>query len=155
VPNLLDHLSALNWHAVRLYRVSRRLWLADHRALAGFVSALNRVLTGVEIPPSADFGPGLLIMHGHGIVVHGQVRAGRDCVLYQQVTLGSRSTEGTPPTLGDDVVLFPGAKVLGHVTLGDHARIGANAVVIEDVPTGGVATAPLARVVVHQASSAP
>jgi serine O-acetyltransferase len=134
------HIGALNWHAVRLYRLSRRLWLSDHRALALLAGAMNRVLTGVEIPPTAEFGDGLIIMHGHGIVVHPHTRAGRDCVLYQQVTIGSRSVHGAPPTLGDGVMLFPGARVLGDITIGDGAVIGANAVVISDVRPASVIT---------------
>ncbi len=134
------HIGALNWHAVRLYRLSRRLWLSDHHALALLVEAANRVLTGVEIPPTAEFGDGLVIMHGQGIVVHPLTRAGRDCVLYQQVTIGSRSVHGAPPTLGDGVMLFPGARVLGDITLGNGAIIGANAVVVSDVKPSSVVT---------------
>lgn len=75
------HIGALNWHAVRLYRLSRRLWLNDRRTPSLLIAAANRVLTGAEIPPTASFGPGLLIMHGCGIVVHPKTRAGRDCTL--------------------------------------------------------------------------
>jgi len=137
------HVGALNWHAVRLYRLSRRLWESDHRALALLVAAANRVLTGVEIPPTAQFGDGLVIMHGHGIVVHRGTRGGRNCVLYQQVTIGDRGAD--PPTLGDGVVLYPGARVLGAISIGDGAAIGANAVVINDVSAGSVVTAELAK----------
>src|SRR4051812_21309791 len=82
------HVGAVNWHAVRLYRLSRRLWLANRPAPAVIVATVNRVVTGVEIPPSASFGPGLVIMHGVGIVVHPRTRAGRDCTLYQHTTIG-------------------------------------------------------------------
>jgi serine O-acetyltransferase len=140
------HVGAVNWHAVRLYRLSRRLWLANRRALAVIVATVNRVLTGVEIPPSASFGPGLVIMHGLGIVVHPRTRAGRDCTLYQHTTIGSRTIEGDPPTLGDRVTLFPGAAVLGDITLGDDSVVAANAVVICDVPVGATARGPVATV---------
>jgi len=113
--------------------------------LALITAAANRVLTGVEIPPTVEFGDGLIIMHGHGIVVHPQARAGRDCVLYHQVTIGSRTLNGAPPTLGDGVVLFPGARVLGDIRIGDRAIIGANAVVISDVDPGSVVTAQAAQ----------
>jgi serine O-acetyltransferase len=137
------HLAAVNWHAIRLYRLSHRLWQSDHHTLAALVSAANRVLTGVEIPPDAAFGEGLMIMHGNGIVVHHRTQAGRNCTLYQQVTIGSRSTEGAPPVLGDDVTVFPGAKLLGAITIGDGAKIGANALVVRDVPAGAtVRTTP-------------
>jgi serine O-acetyltransferase len=135
---LAGHASALNWHAVHLYRLSRWLWLRDHRALAILTAAISRLLTGVEIPPSAEFGEGLVIMHGNGIVVHPWVRAGARCVLYQQVTLGSNSEHGNPPTLGDDVIVFPGAKVVGAIRLGDGSQIGANSFVSADVAPGHV-----------------
>lgn len=137
---------AIDWHALRLYRLSHSLWARGHRASALLVAAINRVLTGVEIGPSAEFGPGLIIMHGHGLEVNAWVRAGRDCVLFHGVTLGARE-DGVPPTLGDRVSVFPGARVLGAVTIGDDARIGANAVVIRDVPAGATVTAPLGRIV--------
>ncbi len=86
-------------------------------------------------------------MHGNGIVVHPRTRAGRDCVLYQQVTLGSRSTHGAPPVLGDRVQIFPGAKVLGDIYIGDGAQVGANAVVISDVPAGATAVGVPARLI--------
>jgi serine O-acetyltransferase len=142
---LAGHAAALNWHAVRLYRVSRKLHGAGYGATASLVAAFNRVLTGVEIPPTADFGKGLTIMHGVGIVVHHATRAGRDCTLYQGVTLGSTSVGGLPPTLGDGVTVFPGAKVLGPITLGDGCQVGANAVVLADVPPRGVAVGVAAR----------
>lgn len=138
------HVGALNWHAVRLYRLSRRLWLNERRTAALLLAAANRVLTGVEIPPTASFGPGLIIMHGCGIVVHPKTRAGRDCTLYQGVTIGSRSVDGAPPTLGDRVTLFPGAVILGPITLGNESSVAANAVVIRDLPSGATARAPLA-----------
>lgn len=143
---IAGHVGAFNWHALRLYRLSRRLWLREHRASALLLTALNRALTGVEIPPSAQFGEGLIVMHGCGIVVHPRVRGGRDCTLYQGVTLGSTSVDGDPPTLGDGVTIFPGAKVLGAVTIGDRAIIGANAVVLCDVPAEATAVGVPARI---------
>jgi serine O-acetyltransferase len=139
------HVGALNWHAVRLYRLSHRLHESGHKGCATLVVAANRVLTGVDIPASARFGEGLVIMHGHGIVVHHATRAGRECTLYQQVTIGSTSAHGEPPTLGEGVTVFPGAKVLGPITVGDRATIGANAVVIRDVPPQRTAVGVPAR----------
>jgi serine O-acetyltransferase len=137
-----SHIAARGWHAVRLYRLSRWLHLRGHRAAALLVFTLNRVLTGVEIPPSAEFGPGLVIMHGQGIVVHACARAGRDCVLYQQATIGVAPTGGAAPTIGDGVEIFPGARVIGAITIGDRARIGANTVVTHDVPPSAVVKFP-------------
>jgi serine O-acetyltransferase len=146
---LAGHVAAVNWHAIRLYRLSRRLWTNDRRAAALLVAAANRVLTGVEIPPSASFGPGLMIMHGSGIVVHPRTRAGRDCTIYQHVTLGSRSVEGAPPVLGDRVTLFAGAVALGAIHLGSGSVIAANAVVVDDLPAGAVAVAAKATILPH------
>ncbi len=139
-------IGAVNWHALRLYRLSHWLWLRGHRASALLVTAINRVLTGVDIGPGAEFGPGLVIVHGHGIVVDGRVRAGRNCALFQGVTLGMRSVDGASPTLGNRVTVWPGAKVLGAITLGDDVQIAANAVVIHDVPAGATVKAPLGRI---------
>jgi len=136
----------VNWHAERIYRLSARLNRSGHHAAATVVAALNRVLTGVEIAPSADFGPGLVIMHGSGIVVSGGVVSGRDRSIYQQVTLGKDGKSHGVPTLGDRVVIFAGAKVLGGVTIGDDATVGANSVVLQDVPAGRVAVGIPARV---------
>jgi serine O-acetyltransferase len=144
VESAAGYVGAVDWHALRLYRLSHWLWIRGHRGSALLVTALNRVLTGVDIMPAAEFGPGLLIMHGHGTVV-GAIRGGRNCVIYHGVTLGARAADGGYPSLGDRVNVFPGAKVLGPVTLGDDARIGANAVVIHDVPAGATVTAPLGR----------
>lgn len=145
VESAAERIGALTWHALRLYRLSHWLWVRGHRASALLVAAFNRVLTGVDIGPGAEFGPGLIIMHGHGLVVDGRVRAGRDCVLYQGVTLGARRADGGPPKLGDRVNVFPGAKVIGDITLGDDAQVGANAVVIHDVPAGATVKAPLGQ----------
>ena len=147
---LAERVGALDWHAHRLYCLSHWLWVHNHRASALLVAALNRVLTGVDMGPSAEFGPGLVIRHGHGLHVAPTVRGGRDCALYHGVTLGTRpggkpSRDGAP-TLGDRVTVFPGAKVLGDITLGDDANIGPNTVVIRDVPAGATVTAPLGRI---------
>ena len=146
LKRLAGHLGAgaMNWHALRLYRLSSRLFAAGHPTTGMIVAAVNRVLTGVEIHPQARFGPGLIIMHGTGIVVHPGTRVGSDCVIYQGVTLGSRAHDGKPPTLGDRVTMFPGAKVLGDIVIGDDVRIGPNAVVIASLPAGATALAPLA-----------
>lgn len=127
VEIMAGHIGAVNWHAVRLYWLSRRLWLGDHQAAALVIAALNRVLTGVEIPPQASFGQGLVIMHGNGIVVHPLTRAGQRCTLFHQTTIGSRTEHGPPPTIGDDVTVCPGAKLLGGISIGDGAPIGAHA----------------------------
>jgi serine O-acetyltransferase len=138
--------------SVWIYRVSHLLWTRRARRAAGVIAALNRVLFGVDIHPAAVLGPGLVLMHNNGIVVHGSVRSGKNCVLYQQVTLGLRGDEGLAPRLGDGVRVYAGAKVLGDVTLGDAASIGANAVVLIDVPAGATAVGVPARITADRAS---
>ena len=112
------------------------------------VSSANRVLTGVEIEPGAELGEGLVIMHGSGIVVSEHASAGRDCVLFQGVTLGVDGKHVGGPRLGDAVTVYAGAKLLGPITVGDRATIGANAVVLSDVPAGATAVGVPARVLV-------
>lgn len=147
IETAAGHIGALPWHALRLYRLSHWLWVRGHRASALLVAATNRVFTGADIAPAADFGPGLRIVHGHGLVVDAGVRGGRDCALYHGVTLGRRSAvEGESPTLGDGVTVWPGAKVLGAITLGDNVQIAANVVVIHDVPAGATVKPPLGQI---------
>lgn len=147
--------SALPRHAVSLHRLAHRLHAKGHPTTADVVATVNRVLTGAEIEPGATLGAGFEIHHGNGIVIAEGVRAGRDLHVYQQVTLGV-SWGGKPgfPTIGDRVVVFAGARVLGGVTIGDGAVVGANAVVLDDVPAGALAVGIPARVAHHQAKRA-
>lgn len=92
------------------------------------------VVTGADIPLNARLGGGLLLPHPNGVVVHPQVEIGPNCLLFQQVTLGA--ARGGVPRLGGHVDVGAGARIIGPVTIGDHARIGANAVVTRDVPPG-------------------
>lgn len=116
----------------------------------GAVRALHRgvfVLTRCEIPYAATIGPGLRIDHADGVVIHADVRAGRNLTLGHQVTLGQKPSgpHAGVPTLGDDVYVAPGAKVIGAVTIGDRSAIGANAVVTRSVPDDHVAVGVPAR----------
>lgn len=139
---LIRKLVGMRWHAIRLYRLADRLHAAGHHNLAVLVFAFNRQLTGVEIHPGAQFGPGLVIGHTPGIVVNARVRVGADCYLFHGVTLGVRGESPTDvPTIGDRVKIYPGAKVLGHISIGDDVVIGANALVVRDVPAGSVVMA--------------
>jgi serine O-acetyltransferase len=96
------------------------------------------VVTGAEIPLTCNIGGGLLIPHPNGIVIHPDAMIGVNCLIFQQVTIGTRDTRGLP-TIGGHVDIGAGAKILGAVVIGDHAKIGANVVVIEDVAQGGTA----------------
>lgn len=96
------------------------------------------VVTGADIPLNCRIGGGLLIPHPNGIVIHPQATIGTNCLIFQQVTIGARGQEGLP-VIGGHVDVGAGAKILGNLTIGDHAQIGANAVVTKSVPAHGTA----------------
>jgi serine O-acetyltransferase len=123
------------FHAVFFHRVAHGLWRRRFRFLARLVSVFSRFLTGIEIHPGAAIGPGFFIDHGFGVVIGETTEIGRDVTLYQGVTLGGTALEPGKrhPTLGNDVIVGAGAKVLGPITLGDCVRVGSNAVVVKDV----------------------
>lgn len=136
-------------HALVLHRVSHRLWIWGLKWLARMLSQLGRLLTGVEIHPGAKIGSGLFIDHGMGVVIGETAEIGNDCTLYHGVTLGGTSwqREKRHPTLGDNVVVGAGAKVLGPIVVGNNARIGSNAVVVKDVPADATVIGIPGRVV--------
>lgn len=123
--------------AVAAYRVQHALWQGGWHWLARLFANLSRWLTGVEIHPAVRAGRRLFIDHGMGIVIGETAELGDDVSIYQGVTLGGTSwaQHKRHPTIGNDVIIGAGAKVLGAITVGDHARIGSNAVVVKDVPT--------------------
>ena len=136
-------------HAVWVHRITHRMWHRPALRLpARLVSQVARWLTGIEIHPGARIGRRLFIDHGMGVVIGQTTVVGDDCVLFHGSTLGGRSmTRGKRhPTLGDRVLVGAGAKVLGPLWIGDDAQIGANAVVVKDVPPGMVAVGVPARV---------
>ncbi len=124
------------FHAMMFYRMTHPLWRWRLLFLGRLVSQIGRWLTGIEIHPGAEIGRRLFIDHGMGVVVGETSILGDDVTLYQGVTLGgtSRAAGKRHPTLEDGVVVGAGAQVLGPVTIGAGARIGANAVVLKDVP---------------------
>lgn len=129
-------------HAVWAHRLAHRLWRRPaYRLPARLVSQLARGLTGVEIHPGATVGRRLFIDHGMGVVIGETTVVGDDVTLYHQVTLGGRSLQRVKrhPTVGNRVTIGAGARVLGNITIGDDAQIGANSVVTRDVPAGSVA----------------
>jgi serine O-acetyltransferase len=137
-------------HALLVYRISHGLWKRGIRWPGRYFSYVARWLTGVEIHPGATIGRRLFIDHGMGVVIGETAVIGCDCTIYHGVTLGGTSlTKGDKrhPTLGDDVIIGAGAKVLGNIVIGDHARIGSNAVVIKSVPPGATAVGIPARIV--------
>jgi serine O-acetyltransferase len=136
-------------HAIWGYRVAHRLWQEPALRLpARLLSQLVRAVTGVEIHPGARIGRRLFIDHGMGVVIGETAEIGDDVVMFHGSTLGGTSMRHGKrhPTVGDRVMIGAGAKVLGPVFVGDDARIGANAVVVHDVPPGAVAVGVPAKV---------
>jgi serine O-acetyltransferase len=136
-------------HAIQLHRFSHWLWQANWKWLAKFISTLGRWITGIEIHPGAKIGRRFFIDHGMGVVIGETAEIGDDCTLYHGVTLGGTSwKEGKRhPTLGNDIVVGAGAKVLGPIVLHDGARVGSNAVVVKDVSAGETVVGVPGRVV--------
>ncbi len=136
-------------HAVWGHRVAHRLWTGGHLFAGRALSMVFRLLTGVEIHPGAELGPGLFIDHASGVVIGETAEVGRDVTLYHGVTLGGRSlAKGKRhPTLEDRVVVGSGAKILGPVTIGHDTQVGANAVVLESMPAHSVVVGVPAKVV--------
>lgn len=137
-------------HALWAHRVNHRLWQRGGRAQlpARLLSQVARSLTGVEIHPGATIGARFFIDHGMGVVIGETAEVGDDVMLYHGVTLGGRSMEAVKrhPTVHDGAVLGAGARILGPVEIGAGAQIGANAVVVKDIPPGAVATGIPARI---------
>ena len=136
-------------HAVLLHRVAHALYLRGYRFAARVVSQLSRLLTGIEIHPGAKIGKGLFIDHGSGVVIGETSEIGDNCTIYQGVTLGGtgKETGKRHPTLGNNVMVGTGAKVLGPMKIGDNVKIAANAVVLGEIPENSTAVGIPARVV--------
>jgi serine O-acetyltransferase len=127
-------------HAIWFYRISHWLWRHRMFLLGRFVSHAGRMLTGIEIHPGAAIGPGFFIDHGMGVVIGETAEIGANVTLYHGVTLGGTSwNKGKRhPTLENDVVVGAGAKILGPITIGARTRVGANSVVVKNVPPDSV-----------------
>lgn len=124
------------FHALTMHRVSHWLWLHKLKSLARFNAMLARFFTGVEIHPAAKIGRRFFIDHGMGVVIGETAEIGDDVTIYHGVTLGgvSLKKEKRHPTIGNNVIIGAGAKVLGPFKVGDRVRIGANSVVLHEVP---------------------
>ena len=144
-------------HAIIFYRISHFLYVMRVPILPRFLSQLARFLTGIEIHPGAKIGKALFIDHGMGVVIGETSILGDNVTLFQGVTLGGTGKDKGKrhPTLGDNVVVGTGAKVLGNITIGDNVAIGANAVVIKDVPSNSTVVGVPGRIVKQEGKEFP
>ena len=144
-------------HAVMWHALSHWLWQHQLFLLGRFSSHIARWLTGIEIHPAARLGRRLVIDHGMGVVIGETAEVGDDCYLYHQVTLGVARTDSGKrhPTVGNNVIIGAGAKVLGPITVGNNARVGANSVVLDNVPNDTTVVGMPARPVDRKVPSRP
>jgi serine O-acetyltransferase len=144
-------------HAVAIHAVSSFFWRHHLYTLGRWISHFGRFLTGIEIHPGARLGRRFVIDHGMGVVIGETAEVGDDVYIYHQVTLGGISTQPGKrhPTIGNNVIIGAGAKVLGAILVGDNARIGANAVVVSPVGAGWTVVGIPARPVAQGEAAAP
>jgi serine O-acetyltransferase len=146
------------FHALLFHRASHAAWNAGLKFIGRFLSQLGRMFTGIEIHPAAKIGRRVFIDHGMGLVIGETAEVGNDVTLYHGVTLGGVSLhkEKRHPNIGDFVVVGSGAQILGPITIGEKALIGANAVVLSDVPAGVTMVGiPARQVIARDRSGAP
>lgn len=142
-------------HAILYHRWAHKLYLKKHYFLARFISQLARFFTGIEIHPGATIGKNLFIDHGMGIVIGETTVIGDNCIIYHQVTLGGTGKDKGKrhPTLGNNVLVSTGAKILGPIIIEENVKIGANSVVLKNIPKDTTAVGIPARVVKTQGKS--
>ena len=138
-----------SFKAIRAYRRAHKYYLKGHYFIARWISQRALRRTGIEIHPGAKIGKGLFIDHGSGVVIGETTEIGDNCTIYQNVTLGGtgKETGKRHPTLGNNVMVGAGARVLGPFKVGDNSKIAANAVVLNEVPPNCTAVGVPARVV--------
>lgn len=138
-----------SFKAILKYRLAHKLYLKKHYFLARLISQRTARKTGIEIHPGATIGKGLFIDHGHGVVIGETAIIGDNVMLYQGVTLGGNGKEQGKrhPTVGNNVMICAGAKVIGSFTIGDNSKIGAGSVVISEVPPNSTVVGIPGRVV--------
>jgi serine O-acetyltransferase len=139
-------------HVLILHKFAHFLYKLRIPIIPRLISHMSRFLTSIEIHPGAKFGKRILIDHGGGVVIGETSEIGNNVVIYQGVTLGGTSTKKVKshPTLGNNIVVGCGAKILGNVKVGDNCQIGANSVVLKDVPANSTVVGIPARIVVHE-----
>ena len=136
-------------HALIAYRFAHRLYKWNIPLIPRIISYMTRIITGIEIHPGAKIGRRFFIDHGEGVVIGETTIVGDDVLIYQQVTLGGTGKEKGKrhPTLGNNVIVGAGAKILGNISIGDYVRIGAGSVVIDDVPENSTVVGIPGRIV--------
>lgn len=153
VNNILEVLLCYSGlHSVISHRVSHWLYRRGLRTLPRFISQVARFFTGIEIHPGAEIGRGFFIDHGMGVVIGETAEIGENVTLYQGVTLGGTGKEKGKrhPTLGDNVMVGAGAKILGSIKICDNVKIGAGSVVLDSVPANSTVVGVPGRVVVQE-----
>lgn len=146
-----------SFKAILHYRLAHRLYLNGHYFWARWISQRTARKTGIEIHPGAQIGKGLFIDHGHGVIIGETAIVGDNVTLYQGVTLGGTGKEQGKrhPTIGDNVMISAGAKVLGSFKIGDNSKIGAGSVVLREVPPGSTVVGIPGRVVKRHSQKVP
>ncbi len=137
-------------HAVWNYRIARFFWKIKLKMIARIISNIGRLLYGTDIHPGAQIGKNFIIDHGNGIVIGETSVIGSNVLIYHQVTLGgtgNHSGEKRHPSVCDNVMIAAGAKILGNIQIGFNAKVGANAVVLKDVPPHATAVGMPARII--------
>ena len=146
-----------SFKAIMRYRLAHKLYLKKHYFLARLISQRTARKTGIEIHPGAKIGKGLFIDHGHGVIIGETAVVGDNVTLYQGVTLGGTGKESGKrhPTIGNNVMISAGAKVLGSFSIGDNSKIGAGSVVLKAVPPNSTVVGIPGRVVKRRSEKAP
>ncbi len=136
-------------HALIAYRLAHKLHKWHIPLIPRMISYVTRIVTGIEIHPAAKIGHRFFIDHGEGVVIGETTEIGDDVLIYQQVTLGGTGKEHGKrhPTLGNNVIVGAGAKILGNITIGDNVRVGAGSVVIDSVPADSTVVGVPGRIV--------
>lgn len=140
------------FHAILMHRIAHWFYKKNLLLIARIISQINRFITGIEIHPGARIGKGFFIDHGMGIVIGETAEIGDNVTLYQGVTLGGTGKEKGKrhPTLGNNIVVGAGAKVLGPLKIGDNSKVGAGAVVLKDVPPNSTVVGIPGKAVVRE-----
>lgn len=137
-------------HAILFHRLAHFLYKKNLFFIARFISQFSRFLTGIEIHPGAKIGKGLFIDHGMGVVIGETAVIGDNVTIYHGVTLGGTGKESGKrhPNIEDNVIIGAGAVILGNITIGKNAKIGANAIVVKDIPENSTAVGVVSRIII-------